>query len=60
MIFDSFFTSATGHSPYPYQRRVALDGQMPALIIIPTGLGKTAAVRVKQTIRDERSSYYFE
>ena len=44
MIFDSFFTSATGHFPYPYQRRVALDGQMPALVNIPTGLGKTAAV----------------
>ena len=44
MSFDSFFTSAAGHFPYPYQRCVALDGQMPALINIPTGLGKTAAV----------------
>ena len=44
MSFDSFFTSATGHSPYPYQRRVALDGPMPALVNIRTGLGKTAAV----------------
>ena len=42
--FDAFFTSATDHFPYPYQRRLALDGQMPALVNIPTGLGKTAAV----------------
>ena len=59
MSFDEFFTAATGHAPYDYQRRLACgerNGRPEAdwlsggtccsskLIHIPTGLGKTAAV----------------
>lgn len=39
--FDSFFRAATGHDPYPYQIRFA-EGELPQLLDIPTGLGKTA------------------
>lgn len=40
--FDNFFKRATGFSPYPYQRRWALTDEIPSLVSIPTGLGKTA------------------
>jgi CRISPR-associated endonuclease/helicase Cas3 len=43
--FDSFFDSATGFAPYPYQRRVAIEG-FPDLIEAPTAAGKTEAVVV--------------
>ena len=43
--FDEFFKSATGFYPYPYQKKLALDGKnLPELINIPTGIGKTAAI----------------
>jgi len=54
--FDTFFSAATGHEPYGYQRRLAraerTEGVDDAagtdcqsrLLSIPTGLGKTAAV----------------
>jgi len=42
--FREFFTEATGlPGPYPYQQRLALEEDLPALLDIPTGLGKTAA-----------------
>jgi len=43
--FQEFFRQATGvDAPHPYQERLATDGAtMPALLDIPTGLGKTAA-----------------
>ena len=48
MIFGQFFEMATGHAPYDYQQRLAGGdaGQSceSQLIIVPTGLGKTAAV----------------
>lgn len=59
MNFETFFRTATGKNPYPYQGRLACgDSYDPAnpttqttgtpcqsrLIDIPTGLGKTAAV----------------
>jgi len=45
MQFNYFFSTATGHAPYDYQRRLG-SGQVcqSQLISIPTGLGKTAAV----------------
>lgn len=43
MTFDLFFASALGEAPYEYQRRLAL-GEWPAVLVAPTGLGKTAAV----------------
>lgn len=42
--FSEFFRAATGHDPYPYQRRLAQEDQLPKLLNSPTGAGKTAAV----------------
>lgn len=42
--FDDFFLKATGNKPYPYQKKLATDPELPDLIKIPTGAGKTAAV----------------
>ena len=41
MDYAAFFRSATGHEPYPYQARVAERNELPALLKIPTGAGKT-------------------
>lgn len=46
--YDLFFNLAFGQTPdqvpFAYQRRVALDAELPALINVPTGAGKTAAI----------------
>jgi CRISPR-associated endonuclease/helicase Cas3 len=42
--FESFFRQATGHEPFPYQTRLALSPELPQLMDVPTGAGKTAAV----------------
>ncbi|MCX6680785.1 MAG: CRISPR-associated helicase Cas3' [Methanothrix sp.] len=49
--FLEFFRTATyddsspeGHKPYPFQTRLATVKELPELIDIPTGLGKTDAV----------------
>ena len=49
--FQEFFRTAThddsspeGHDPYPFQTRLATAKELPELIDIPTGLGKTDAV----------------
>ena len=44
--YDSFFQAAMGtnNSPYAYQEAFATNEDLPALVDIPTGLGKTAAV----------------
>ncbi len=42
--FDEFFREATGVPPFPFQRRLALDPDLPALLVAPTGAGKTAAL----------------
>ena len=42
MSFEEFFRQATGHRPYPYQRRFAEDPDLPHLVQAPTGAGKTA------------------
>ncbi len=44
MSNESLFTTATGHDPYPYQLRLATGRELPQLLSIPTGMGKTAAV----------------
>ena len=41
--FDEIFERATGHAPFPYQRRLALSDPFPSLLDVPTGAGKTAA-----------------
>ena len=40
--FDEWFKRATGNDPFPYQRRFAEEGEIPLLVNVPTGLGKTA------------------
>jgi CRISPR-associated endonuclease/helicase Cas3 len=40
--FDEWFKRATGNDPFPYQRRFATEGEIPQLVDVPTGLGKTA------------------
>ncbi|MGH7873849.1 MAG: hypothetical protein ACREQO_16720, partial [Candidatus Binatia bacterium] len=40
--FDEFFKRATGNDPFPYQQRFAEESEMPELVDVPTGLGKTA------------------
>ncbi len=42
--YQSFFLKATGNDPYAYQVQLAVSEQLPDLVEIPTGLGKTAAV----------------
>lgn len=44
MNFDEFFRIAVGNEPFPFQRRLATDINLPRLVDIPTGTGKTAAV----------------
>ncbi len=43
MDFAELFGSATGRTPFPYQRRLAEGESLPELMRIPTGSGKTAA-----------------
>lgn len=40
--FEDVVLTATGHPPYPYQRRIAEEG-LPELLSAPTGSGKTVA-----------------
>ncbi|MBX8634270.1 MAG: CRISPR-associated helicase Cas3' [Thermoplasmata archaeon] len=42
--FDYIFKKATTFDPFPYQRKIALDRNLPNTINVPTGVGKTAAV----------------
>jgi len=44
--YEEFFRRATGHEPHGYQRRVAEQDELPALIEVPPGQGKTYAVLV--------------
>jgi CRISPR-associated endonuclease/helicase Cas3 len=41
--YVDFFRAVAGNAPLPYQRRL-VDGPWPDCLIVPTGLGKTAAV----------------
>lgn len=43
MDFDHLFQRATGISPYPFQRSLALAPTWPTALSAPTGAGKTAA-----------------
>lgn len=43
LSFTEWFKELTDHPPFPYQQRLA-EEPWPALLDIPTGLGKTAAV----------------
>ncbi|HXF83670.1 MAG TPA: CRISPR-associated helicase Cas3' [bacterium] len=41
--YSEVFRAATGRGPFPYQRRLAEDPDLPTLVRAPTGAGKTAA-----------------
>ncbi len=41
--YTSFFRTATGQDPYPWQERVAA-GPLPEVVEVPTGAGKTAGL----------------
>ncbi len=41
--FEEFFLSATQCCPFPYQKRLAEESELPDLLQMPTGTGKTAA-----------------
>ena len=43
MNYTEFFKIATGHTPYHYQAELAESGELPSLLRIPTGAGKTEA-----------------
>jgi len=40
--FANWFERATGNQPYPYQIRFACGPELPKLVDVPTGMGKTA------------------
>lgn len=40
--FADWFKDATGNEPYPYQTRFACEPELPELVDVPTGMGKTA------------------
>lgn len=44
VTYSEMFRAATGHGPYPYQSEFATRRDLSALLSIPTGCGKTAAV----------------
>lgn len=41
--FEEYFEEATGFIAYPYQRRLAEGKDLPSLVHVPTGVGKTEA-----------------
>lgn len=43
MKFDEMFKRATGNDPFHYQREMAESEEIPSLLEVPTGMGKTAA-----------------
>lgn len=40
--FANWFAHATGNDPYPFQIRFACEPELPELVDVPTGMGKTA------------------
>ena len=42
--FNDFFKNATNFEPYDFQRKFACDIELPDIINIPTGLGKTECI----------------
>ena len=43
MTYEDCFKKATGFDPYPYQSRLAEGRDLPVLLKVPTGAGKTEA-----------------
>jgi CRISPR-associated endonuclease/helicase Cas3 len=62
MTFDQFFCDATEYQPFSFQKSLALADDLPDIIHVPTGLGKTGIILVwlwrrffhpDQTVRDQ-------
>jgi hypothetical protein len=49
--FGEWFKRATGNEPFPYQRRFAEEGEIPALVDVPTALGTTAMAVLGWSLR---------
>lgn len=68
-MFDDYFKQAMGsdRAPYPYQRAFAEAGELPDLLNVPTGVGKTATAvlgwlyrrRTKSESTPRRLAYCF-
>ena len=60
MIFEDFFQSSTGTSPYGFQSAFAEPPRLPDLLEAPTGSGKTATacsgLVVEKAARDSGSA----
>jgi CRISPR-associated endonuclease/helicase Cas3 len=60
MTFSEFFRTATGHDPFPYQRRLIEADSLPHLLNIPTGGGQDRGGRpglaVAETVREPGGS----
>ncbi len=54
--FDAWFAHACGYSPFAYQRAFALDENLPGVVEVPTGLGKTAAAVLGWLFRRREAS----
>ena len=48
MSFDEWFKRATGNCPFPFQRPFAEEGEIPELVDVLTGLGKTTMAAGKR------------
>lgn len=44
MSYETFFCQAFGYPPYDYQARLAVADELPSLVHVPTGAGKTNAI----------------
>lgn len=42
MTFEAFFKRATGYDPFPFQKQFAEAAEIPNIVNVPTGFGKTA------------------
>ena len=56
MNIDDIYRVATGHSPYPYQARLANATELPQILSVPTGVGKTAAAVLSWVYRRRYAS----
>jgi CRISPR-associated endonuclease/helicase Cas3 len=55
MDFTELFRTATGNPPFPYQTALAETPDLPDLLTVPTGCGKTAAVVLSWLWRRKRA-----
>lgn len=55
--FKKFFFEATDSTPYPYQIELACAPELPELLDVPTGLGKTAAAILGWLFRRRHASF---